>query len=198
MAALDFPASPTVGLVATLTNGFSYQWDGAVWTLTPASPGQVAGGDLTGTYPNPTIAAGAVTWAKRGEVTYGRLTQHTLAVLTTGVAATLTFDTTEVAQGVSVAADRLTVPAAGFYMVGGSASFDRSGGGTQRLLQLSANGVVIAQQDGGIGTYAGRVIALGVFLGATSYIQLRAYQDSGANLALIGPDWPSLWLARVA
>jgi hypothetical protein len=64
MAALDFPNSPTVGQVATLTNGFSYQWDGAAWTLTPASPGQVAGGDLTGTYPNPIIAVGAVTTAK--------------------------------------------------------------------------------------------------------------------------------------
>jgi hypothetical protein len=64
MAVLDFPAAPTMGQVATLTNGFSYQWDGAVWTLTPASPGQVAGGDLTGTYPNPAITAGAVTVSK--------------------------------------------------------------------------------------------------------------------------------------
>jgi hypothetical protein len=64
MAVLDFPAAPTMGQVVTLTNGFSYQWDGAVWTLTPASPGQAAGGDLTGTYPNPTIATGAVTLAK--------------------------------------------------------------------------------------------------------------------------------------
>jgi hypothetical protein len=64
MAALDFPAAPTAGQVVTLTNGFSYQWDGAVWTLSPATVGQVAGGDLTGTYPNPTIANGAVTQVK--------------------------------------------------------------------------------------------------------------------------------------
>jgi hypothetical protein len=64
MAILDFPAAPTAGQVVTLTNGFSYQWDGAVWTLTPASPGQVAGGDLTGTYPNPTRDLLKVTTAK--------------------------------------------------------------------------------------------------------------------------------------
>jgi hypothetical protein len=55
MAVLDFPAAPTMGQVATLTNGFSYQWDGTVWTLAAAT-GQAAGGDLSGSYPNPVVA----------------------------------------------------------------------------------------------------------------------------------------------
>jgi Chaperone of endosialidase len=65
MAVLDFPASPTMGQVATLTNGFSYQWDGTVWTLA-ASTGQAAGGDLQGTYPNPTIKPSALPWTPSG------------------------------------------------------------------------------------------------------------------------------------
>jgi len=33
MAALDFPASPTVGQIYNGTNGVSYTWDGTVWTV---------------------------------------------------------------------------------------------------------------------------------------------------------------------
>src|SRR5215468_93480 len=33
MAALDFPASPTVGQIYNGTNGVAYTWDGTVWTV---------------------------------------------------------------------------------------------------------------------------------------------------------------------
>lgn len=85
MAALDFPASPTLNQLATLTNGFTYQWDGAVWTLA-ASTGQQAGGDLTGTYPNPLIGPGAVGNAEISDVAYGKITGAPVALPPSGAA----------------------------------------------------------------------------------------------------------------
>lgn len=83
MSVLDFPASPSVGQIATPSNGFSYQWDGAVWTLTPAAPGQAAGGDLTGTYPNPQVTPAAKSkWAVSGSSLTPVDATKTLKILT--------------------------------------------------------------------------------------------------------------------
>jgi hypothetical protein len=52
MAALDFPASPTVGQQYAAPNGVTYQWDGAAWVVTGGPPGQLwtgAGATLTPT-----------------------------------------------------------------------------------------------------------------------------------------------------
>jgi len=71
--ALDFPNPPlTVGQTYTASNSVTYHWDGAVWappTIQP--PAGAAGGDLTGSYPNPTLAAGAVSTADLADAPNG-------------------------------------------------------------------------------------------------------------------------------
>jgi Repeat of unknown function (DUF5907) len=64
MAALDFPSAPTVGQQYFAPNGAIYAWDGEAWTGSGAPTGTAAGGDLTGTYPDPLIGAAKVTRAK--------------------------------------------------------------------------------------------------------------------------------------
>jgi len=60
MAALDFPNSPTNGQQYSAPNGAIYTYDGTAWTVSGVlSTGSAAGGDLSGTYPNPSVIPAA-------------------------------------------------------------------------------------------------------------------------------------------
>ena len=61
-AQMNAITSPALGLmVFNTTANLFYYFDGSVWSAVGGGP---AGGDLTGTYPNPTVANGAITNAK--------------------------------------------------------------------------------------------------------------------------------------
>ena len=53
MAAIDFPAGPSVGQAFTAGNGVTYTWNGLLWVASGAS----AGGDFCATSPGGTIGA---------------------------------------------------------------------------------------------------------------------------------------------
>jgi hypothetical protein len=99
---------------------------------------------------------------------------------------------------------RLTVPAGkgGLYLVGGAIRFNTAAAGTRRYLGLRANGTTVLGEfeqpaTASFPTCFGAVV---VFLSATEYVEMLAFQDSGGAVNLINSTnaWPKFWLVRLS
>jgi len=97
---------------------------------------------------------------------------------------------------------RLTAPTAGAYALAGSLVFAGAAGGTQRSAILRVNGgATVAQQDTNPNGANNTSVATATIyrLAAGDYVELLAYQNSGAaiNVNAVGSFSPELSIARL-
>jgi hypothetical protein len=148
------PSSPVTGqLYYNTADNTLYWWDGTQWIPAKAGAGTPtgpAGGDLTGTYPNPQIAAGVITDADVN------------AANKDGAAATASMRT--LGTGANQAApgndSRFGAPSPPNGAAGGDLS------GTYPNPQIAALAIVdgdvaVANKDGAVGTYSMRTLGSG-------------------------------------
>lgn len=186
--ALTAPATPQPGqlwwrsddgsMFVYYNDGSSSQWVPAVAaTGGPVGP---AGGDLSGTYPSPTLyTVGSATY-RNAAISIPNATETVVAMDGEAWDRGNTWS-----PGTS---DRVFLPVSGVYYIGVKATFNVSGTGSRYMLLRAKSGVVIGRHDTGghASAWIGlQVSGLYATTDPTDYIQLLVWQNSGAALDLV-------------
>jgi hypothetical protein len=167
-----------------------------------------AGGDLTGNYPNPAIAPGAVGTAEHSTTIPAVGVTHSAAQSTAGDGSTtvLAFDSerydTASMHDTSTDTSRLVAPVTGIYAITVSVAWaaDASGRRTVHLRRNGGASIAVAQSAAAGGDEVGMALATLARLEAGDYVEVLAQQTSGSNLNIQkggehSPEFAMTWLA---
>ena len=175
--------------------------------------GGEAGGDLTGSYPDPQIAAGVITPGEIGPIPAARVLRSTNQKLANNRFVVIAFDTERLdTQELHGPPDptRLTAPVAGVYTISGTACWEHDTDGHRALrLQVGGEADLVGVQDDAQDVNTPFALdsmcqnaSTVAELAAGDFVQLQMLQSSGHPLGVVAngfsPVLSMTWVGPVA